>query len=66
MLHLTSFKVPQGWLGCQHFTTLFVIFMAKKIQNLTFSKLAILSTTLITQIIDTNALVSYDKYIKLT
>ena len=47
--------------------TLFIIFMAKKsFQNLTFSELAIFSTTLITQIIDTNALISYGNRIKLT
>ena len=38
----------------------------KSFQNLVFSELAILSTTLITQIIDTNALVSYGNQIKLT
>ena len=34
-------------------------------QNLPFSKLAIISTTLITQIIDTNALVSHGNRMKL-
>ena len=38
----------------------------KKYQNLTFSKLAICSTTVITQIINVNALISYCNQIKLT
>ena len=37
----------------------------KSFQNLTFSKLAIFSTTVITQIIDINALISYGNWIKL-
>ena len=51
-------------LGCQRFITLFIIFRAKKIQNLTFSELAMLSTRLIALIIDTNALISYDTIIE--
>ena len=38
----------------------------KSFQNLTFSKLAIISTTLNTQIIDTSALISYGNQIKVT
>ena len=53
-------------LGCQRFITLFIIFKAKKIRDLIFSKLEILSTTLITQIIDINALISYGNRIELT
>ena len=62
---LTIFKVSGGW--DVSVLPLYSSFSwQKSFQNLTFSELAILSTTLITQVINTNALISYDNRIKLT
>ena len=50
--------------ACYHFIR--HLHVKKGFQNLTFSKPAIHSSTLVTQIFDANALISYGKQIKLT